>query len=323
MEKNNVLVSVVIPTHNRANLLVRAIKSVQNQTITNIEIIVVSDGFDEKTDKIMCEISKHDKRINYIVYNPGKGGNYARNIGIKKSKGIFVAFLDDDDVWYERKLEKQLNLANKDKNIGLVCTGINAIYEGEKNAVLFIPPAKYDAGKQILIDNCIGSTTTVMVKKSLFTTSGLFDENLQAQQDYDMWIRLCQITKIGVVREACVDYYNYRDTNQISQSTKKYEKAVAYIEKKYTKEYKKLNKNENDIRKANQLLNIAKKALRNENSKVGRYYIRLAIKQHLSTHALECYLGSYIKPETSRSIRSALRKFRYFFCKFSDHFSAE
>lgn len=305
------LVSVVIPTHNRADLLERAVKSACAQTYKSIEVVVVSDGFDYQTDILMKKIASQDNRVRYIVYDPCMGGNHARNTGIKQSLGEYVAFLDDDDVWYENKIEKQFGVIDKDEKIGLVCTAMNAIYEGEKATVLFIPPAQYDAKKQILMENCIGSTTTVMVRKELFDKCGYFDESLGAQQDYDMWIRLCQITKVGVVRDACVDYYNYNNANQISKDTKKYEAAVAYLENKYAEYYKTLTVQENRRRKSHQYLNIGKKALRNNDPKTARKFIELALKEHVGVHAIECYIGSFIEPKTARKVRSVLRKIKY------------
>jgi glycosyltransferase involved in cell wall biosynthesis len=93
----NVKVSVIIPTHNRAKLLERAIKSVLEQTYANFEIIVVSDGSTDETDLIMQKYKNQDARIKYISYYPAKGANHARNIGIKAAEGEYIAFLDDDD----------------------------------------------------------------------------------------------------------------------------------------------------------------------------------------------------------------------------------
>ena len=114
MEKK--LVSAIITTHNRRDLLKRAIDSVLVQTYTNIELIVVDDASDDGTSEV-C----NDKRIKYIYIpkSESHGGNYARNLGIKTSKGEYCAFLDDDDVWLPRKIELQLEAFSKNpQNIG-------------------------------------------------------------------------------------------------------------------------------------------------------------------------------------------------------------
>ena len=99
------LVSAIITTHNRKDLLKRAIDSVFAQTYPNIELIVVDDASNDGTSE-MCD----DNRINYIFIPKleSHGGNYARNLGIKASKGEYCAFLDDDDYWLPTKIEKQV-----------------------------------------------------------------------------------------------------------------------------------------------------------------------------------------------------------------------
>ena len=98
-------ISVIIPTHNRADLLPRAIKSVQDQTRAVDEIIVVSDGSTDNTEETVKKIAEQDSRIQLIAYYPGHNGNYARNRGIEAATGEFIAFLDDDDEWLPRKTE--------------------------------------------------------------------------------------------------------------------------------------------------------------------------------------------------------------------------
>jgi len=312
---NTDLVSVVIPTHNREKLLIRAVKSVLNQEYKNLEIIVVSDGSTDGTDDAMKRISLTDKRIKYISYSPAKGGNHARNIGIKESKGEYIAFLDDDDTWHENKIKDQLEVFRSDPNIGLVCTGFYSIYEGEEFKTPFIPRPLYDSSKEILLRNCIGSTTTVMVKRSDVFKAGLFDEDLGAQQDYDLWIRMCQITKIGVLKGYYVDYYNYPSANQISQYTNKYETAIKYIEEKYSKLLSELNNEEIAHRKRNQLLTIAKKAVRNGEAKYARKKLTEAKKYGLSADIAMIWLGTFISPRASRYIRHYIRKLKYMITK--------
>ena len=116
----NELVSVVIPTHNRADLLPRAIDSVLNQTYSNFEIIVVSDGSTDNTEEVVKSYSDKDSRIRFIGYSPARGGNIARNTGIEAAKGEYVAFLDDDDEWMPEKLKKQIKVMESNPDIGLV-----------------------------------------------------------------------------------------------------------------------------------------------------------------------------------------------------------
>lgn len=287
------LVSIVIPTHNRCDLLERAVNSALNQTYQNIEVIVVSDGSTDKTDELMTKLKDKSDKITYISYKPGKGGNYARNTGIKAANGEFVAFLDDDDEWHSDKIQKQVDIFNSDSQIGLVCTGIHAIYQDETATTIFIPPAKYDCSKEILFGNCIGSTTTVMVKNSLLTEEFMFDEKLEALQDYDLWIRLCQVTKVGVVKSPCVEYYNYIGNNQVSQFTDKYERAIAYISNKYQDKISVLSESEKIRREIYGEFLIAKKAIRNGTPKIARSYIKKASKKKLTKQAVVLWCASF------------------------------
>ena len=268
------MVSVVIPTHNRVDLLPRAIRSVQNQTIKDLEIIVVSDGSTDGTDELMETLKKEDPRINYISYHPGHNGNYARNTGIKASKGEYVAFLDDDDEWLPAKLEEQLKVMESDEEIGLVYTGTHSIYADDGIEYDSFPKLHGDMSKQVLYSNFAGSTTTVMLRKSILDKAGLFDENLPAMQDYDLWIRICQISKVGVVSTPLVNYYNYNNSEQISTNFEKYEFAYTHVNRKYEELFRKLTPYEMRRKLSGQKISIGKKAFRVGNNKLARkYYI--------------------------------------------------
>lgn len=305
------LVSIVIPTHNRVELLSRAVKSALNQTYTNIEINVVSDGSTDGTDNVMEDFCAADSRVHFYSYYPAKGGNHARNVGIENSKGEYIAFLDDDDEWHADKINKQLKVFDSDSRIGLVCTGINSVHPKEGYSVPFIPKPKFDSESDILLGNSIGSTTTVMVKKELFMTTGMFDEKLGALQDYDMWIRLCQITKIGVVSHPCVEYYNYDNSNQISGHTDKYEKAVQYLDEKYALLISKLSIEEQRQRKLNFSIVLAKKAMRNGDSHKSRQYIKEAAKTKFTGYILVCYVATFFSKDFANKVSAFFRKIKY------------
>jgi len=302
------LISVVIPTHNRCDLISRAVNSARNQTYKNIEIIVVSDGSEDATDDVMEKIMKEDSRVRYHSYHPNRGGNVARNTGIKMAVEDYVAFLDDDDEWHSDKLEKQMKIIQENPEIGLVCTGTNSVTEGQKTVTVFIPPAKYDSSEFSLVRNCIGSTTTVMVKRELLLKVGLFDEQLGALQDYDLWVRLCRITKVGVVREACVEYNNSQSSNQISSYTDKYEKAVAYLDEKYKDWISELSKEDRDKRNIWFLLLLSKKAKRNGNPKLARQYAVKAGKVKPTKAVIACYGSTFFSGEFVNKVVALTRK---------------
>jgi glycosyltransferase involved in cell wall biosynthesis len=107
------IVSVVIPTRNRSELVVRAVQSALAQSLTDIEVIVVIDGPDAETTQALSTIN--DVRLQAVLLPESVGGSEARNIGARKGRGKFIALLDDDDEWYPDKLTRQLNVAKKSK----------------------------------------------------------------------------------------------------------------------------------------------------------------------------------------------------------------
>lgn len=284
------MISVVIPTHNRKDLLIRAIKSVQNQIFRDLEIIVVSDGSTDGTDKIVEKIKEYDSRIYFVNLPVTRGANVARNAGIQFAHGEWVAFLDDDDEWLSEKIEKQMQLVNTNSAIGLCYTGVRCIYVNYGIDYLSVPNYQGNLRKNILLGNCIGTTSTVMVKKDLFKKSGLFDETLCALQDYDLWIRICQLTDIGVVTAPLINYYNYNSSGQISSNTEKYENAIEVINEKYSTLFDTLSENERKKKKLFELNLLSNKCLRNGDKKAAKKYAKKALSTKLSINTIERYM---------------------------------
>lgn len=275
------MVSVIIPTHNRVKLLFRAIESVINQTYNDIEIIVVSDGSTDDTDVFMQRYLDNS-RVKYISYSPARGGNYARNKGIEAAEGEYIAFLDDDDEWIPTKIEKQVALMEENHEVGLVYTGINCIYVNERISYIFKPIYRGDLSKEILFQNCIGSTSSVMLRQSLCRACR-FDENLQARQDFDLWIKVLQGCKADVITEPMVNYYNYRNQNQISASTAKYVKAIDYINNKYSDLFGKLSSQEYKQKCFCDVMLLGNKAMRNNSPQEAR---RFFLKAFCLSHSI-------------------------------------
>jgi len=226
-------ISVIITTHNRATLLVNAINSILNQTFKDFEMLIVDDASKDNTEEVVKTFI--DDRIRYIKILPedSNGGNYARNIGIKEAKGKFISFLDDDDEWLPEKLEKQLEVFEKDEKIGLVYTGFIYIYDNKWQKICLAYPKRGNLSKDILIRNYFGPLSILMAKKKKLEEAGLFDIEMPAWQDYDMYIRLCQICEIDFVREPLLKYNFRTNIKRISHHLEKYEKAIALISEKY------------------------------------------------------------------------------------------
>ena len=297
------MISVIIPTHNRCNVLERAVKSVQRQKYTDIQIIIVSDGSTDNTKQVVEELSKFDSRIEFVEYFPAMGGNYARNKGIELSKGKYVAFLDDDDEWLDEKLDVQLKLIESDNEMGLVYTDVNIIYEKDKINYITKSSHNGDLRKEILLGNCISTTSSVLIKKEVFNDIGIFDNNLKALQDYDLWIRICQSYKVGLIPKPMLNYYNDINSNQISSVTEKYINAWKYIEKKYDNLFSVLSTKEKKARKVNIYYDLIIRSIRNNNKKLAKQYARQLMKLSF-LNGIKMYVISLLKFETLLKMRS-------------------
>lgn len=228
------LISVIITTHGRLELLKKAIKSVQQQTYPNIELIVVDDCSADGTREWMQNNFNGDAIYFYIEKKDSKGGNHARNVGIKAAKGIYIAFLDDDDVWDRHKIEKQVKLMESAPNMVLAYCGHTKVYENEKS-IEIIPSGEFVGDLSSKVFTMVFCTTSmVMIRKSVLEKSGLFDEALKFWQEYDLIIRICQYGTVGCVYESLVDILHSRtDPSRLSTKIDGWLEAVDYIENKY------------------------------------------------------------------------------------------
>jgi glycosyltransferase involved in cell wall biosynthesis len=203
-------VSVIIPTYNRSKLLERAIQSVLSQNHKNLELLIVDDGSTDDTAKICKNYVNKDERIKYFYQNNSGGPATPRNVGIEKSTGSFIAFLDSDDEWLPNKLERQLFLFKKTnfKNLGFVGCNVNIIESLDKNINKEFK-IKYNGNifKKLLDGNFILSCTNVLIKKDVLLNVGKFDTDLKYLDDFDMWLR---ISKAGYMFDF-VEYslFNY------------------------------------------------------------------------------------------------------------------
>lgn len=228
-------VSVIIPTYNRAHLLERAIRSVLNQTFQDFELIVVDDGSTDETNKI---IGIFNLDIYYIRHDKNKGVSAARNTGLRYSKGNYIAFLDSDDEWLPQKLERQIKVfENGSDKLGVVYSGYSVETKPDEP---IIPQYRGDILNYILIYNCVGSATNPLILKNCFDKVGLFDEDLPALNDWDMWIRIGQHYDFEFIPEILACYHP--QTVSISKNIKAFKIARRIIFRKYNHLFKNLPK---------------------------------------------------------------------------------
>jgi len=182
------MVSVVIPTYNRANKIERAVRSVLNQTYSDLECIVVDDGSTDNTQQVVEAII--DPRLKYARLPEGKGANAARNYGVSISTGEYIAFQDSDDVWKAEKLEKQLALLNQHKADIVSCTYVS-LQEEPFNFWNHFENSRMLCFLDFFPGNVVGTPTLLAIRECFVSFS--FDTTLPRLQDHELVIRL--ITK--------------------------------------------------------------------------------------------------------------------------------
>lgn len=284
-------ISVIIPTHNRCDLLKNAIDSVLNQTYKDFELIIIDDASTDDTEKYINSINSD--KISYIKNRISVGGSQARNIGMENANGEYIAFLDDDDEWIYNKLEKQIALFEKDKELGLIYTGVKLKYEDHNITYNTIPSLRGYVFNKILIKNYIGVTPSVMIKKEVINKAGNFDKSLPARQDYDFWIRICKYYKIDYVKEPLVISYVRSSINRISSDVISYEKAIEIINKKYEKDISKLSSEIQKIRKSENYFFLGSQAVKANNSKIARKYFIKTFKSRSNFKNLMVMIVSF------------------------------
>jgi len=306
---NKTMVSAIITTHNRVDVLPRAIDSVLSQTYEDMELIVVSDGSTDATDEWVARYADNPK-FRYISYHPGRGGNYARNRGIKAARGEYVAFLDDDDEWLPEKSQQQVDKFQTDPDLVLVYTGRNILYTREHKSYGHVPHSEGDMAHDILFGNKIGTTSSVMVKKSVVSEVGMFDESLKALQDHDLWIRICRKGPVGVVPEPLLNYYNSTEAHQVTDRTDAYLESKRYIRQKYDSLYSAFSERERKSLFVADCMDLAMRYIRTGNRRMARKYIIRAFAKRANVKTALFYLSSFLPFKTILSLRKHKRHSR-------------
>ncbi len=188
------LISVIIPTYNRLEYLKTSVSSVLNQSFKDFELIVVDDGSTDQTES-WC-ISQPD--IKYLKKENG-GVSSARNYGIKQALGEWIAFLDSDDQWLPKKLEMQYNFMKENPTIKIIHTNELWYRKG-----VFVNQRKIHEkfGGWIfekMLPLCLISPSAVTIHKDVFESVGVFDEELPAGEDYDLWLRITPFFEVGFI----------------------------------------------------------------------------------------------------------------------------
>lgn len=228
------LVSVIVPTHNRPEMLKNAIRSILDQTFQDFEVIVVNDAGDDVSSVVQ---SFNSTKLRYLSHDTNKGLAAARNTGIRAAKGKYIAYLDDDDVFYPEHLEMLLGSLGKDgaKVVYSDAYRAHQRFEDGRYVTYYLDiPYSYDFdADRILYENYV-PVLCFIHEKSCFELSGYFDESLSRLEDWDLWIRMSRhfiMRHISVV--TCEFRYRPDGSSMVSGSLPMFLSMTERIFKKY------------------------------------------------------------------------------------------
>jgi len=209
LKQSRPAITVIIPTHNRAEFLKRAIKSVLAQTWQDFELIIVDDASTDDTANVVRDYQ--DERILYHRHDSNLGAPASRNTGIAKARGDYIALLDDDDELFPRKLEKQMQkYAEVAASVGLIYTGHEVRNSMGKLLHSRLPEGKTrgDVRLRLLLGPAFPSHTP-LIRRDCFKLTGGFDDFLTSCQDWDMWKRISEHYEFDYVPEVLSTTYQH------------------------------------------------------------------------------------------------------------------
>ncbi len=217
--ENDKLVSVIIPTYNRAHVLARALDSVLAQDYSPMEIILVDDGSTDHTRQVL---RPYKGRITVLTQS-NAGVSAARNLGIQNSRGNLIALLDSDDAWTPEKISLQTAFFETRPDALICQTEETWIRNGRRvnpkvkhkkpSGMIFTPSLKL----------CLVSPSAVMMRRQLFDLKGYFNEEFPVCEDYDLWLRVSRDTPVYLIDTPCtVKYGGHDDQLSAHHSQDKY-----------------------------------------------------------------------------------------------------
>lgn len=188
MPDDTPLVSVVIPTYNRASVLPRAVDSALDQTYDNVEIIIVDDGSTDNTSDVIAAYDQ--ERLTAISLESNRGAPHARNVGIERADGEYISFLDSDDEYEPTRIATLVSVLRSapDNCAGVFHSYVVRTENGVRRTSR--APNHLIGAEEIRDENIIGGLSCTMFKRDVLVDVGLFDESLPSAQDYDLYLRV-------------------------------------------------------------------------------------------------------------------------------------
>lgn len=237
VEKKNISVSVIIPTFNSEQFILNALECVNNQTVKPDEIIIVDDGSNDGTVKIVEDymVRNGDKVKIILEKQENAGAGAARNRALALANGDWISFLDSDDTWHEDKISKVLAVIRNKPDVDIIAHEgiITDIESGKRRVTRYFNV--FDPNKalfpQLYWSNFL-VTSSLTIKKELLDSSGNFDTSLKNGQDYDLWLRLAKKGHLVYLDEPLTFYTDNR-AGSVTNNVKRRYKCEMIICKRY------------------------------------------------------------------------------------------
>ncbi|MBD5548886.1 MAG: glycosyltransferase family 2 protein [Lachnospiraceae bacterium] len=226
------LVSIVLPTYNRGEMLKKTITSIISQTYTNWELIIVDDASNDNTAEIVKGMD--DSRICYVKNEKNCGSNYSRNRGAELANGEFLAFIDSDNEWIPNKLERQISCFEMQSELALVFCKV-LFKEGSLEKI--VPNEPLEDLKEIMVRKNVVDTSAALMRKAAFDQVGKFDEKISRLQDWDLFFRFIVVYELpALCVDECLDI-NHIQADSITKNNWKLFDSMVYFMIKYEKWY--------------------------------------------------------------------------------------
>lgn len=280
----NKKISVIIPSYNSSKFLSDiSVPSAQNQTYKNLEIIVIDDGSTDDTKSVVENLRLNDDRVIYF-YQDNRGQASARNFGIKKATGDYVAFLDADDYWHDMKIEKQVKIMEGNPDAGFCFCDYFVLDEDDKYY------KKQDPGKDFFVDTLMAVKSalpsTLLIKREVFEKIGYFDERpeLRYIEDIDFIIRLSNKEKFAYLPEALIDY-RASESHESNDRLSRFFDLMELCSNKYIGVL-----SENKKKLSNQFRFLGSGFIKTKRLKKGRQYLIKSIRNNRTNYLSFIYL---------------------------------
>jgi glycosyltransferase involved in cell wall biosynthesis len=211
-ESQSPLVSVIVPAHNAQSFIGEALGSALHQSYSNIEVLVVDDGSQDRTAEIVASIAERDDRVT-LFRSANRGVAAARNLAIESARGEYVAPLDADDVWYPDKLRKQVGcLRRADARVGLVYAwSVQVDEQGRLTGACIASAVEGEAYVPLIYSNFVGNASAPLIRRNCLERVGGYcswyrEQGAQGCEDRELYLRLAERYRFRVVPEFLVGY---------------------------------------------------------------------------------------------------------------------